>query len=214
MTLRPPALRAAGAAQARKEKTEQVVVSAVRGESHVLGLNFRLLGARSPFGNQPLLLRPDLRREEFRVDTALGEAAGDELEAGLAGGAPHVAELLLVFVEAPDAADARGDVVAEELAHEVLEAVVAGGEDDEVGGNDGAARHLCAVGDEAVNVRVRDDGDLAVDDEVGAADVEVVAAAGLQVLELPAVVLMVEAEAGAPQARVNRKGAAPDAASP
>jgi hypothetical protein len=87
-------------------------------------------GAWGSGRHQALLFRLDLKRKVFRVDPALGEAAGDEPQAGLAGGHPHVAQFLLRFVDAPDGADALSDGVAEELADEVFEAEVAGREDD------------------------------------------------------------------------------------
>src|SRR3954454_757963 len=49
-----------------------------------------------PARQQPLLDRLDLKRQMFRADAALREAAGDEPEAGLAGARVHVAQFLAV----------------------------------------------------------------------------------------------------------------------
>src|SRR6266436_674063 len=80
----------------------------------------------------------DLQGQIARVDPALREAAGREPEPILRRPRPHVAQLAAV-VEAPYRADAVGDSVAQCYAHELLLALVAGGDDDEVG------RHCRAV---------------------------------------------------------------------
>jgi hypothetical protein len=54
----------------------------------------------------------DLQREIFRVDAALGEAAGDEPKARLRGSREHVAQLLSV-AESPNRTNAASNVVAE-----------------------------------------------------------------------------------------------------
>src|SRR5437762_12694664 len=70
-------------------------------------------------GQQPYLAGLDLQREVLRVDAALGEAPGDEPQARLGGAREHVAQLLLV-AEPPDGTDASGNVVAEQLANQIL----------------------------------------------------------------------------------------------
>src|SRR4051794_18632910 len=68
---------------------------------------------------QPFLDGLDLQRQISRVDPALRQAAGDEPEARLRGARVHVAQLL-TLAESPDRADAVGDPLAEQLAHQML----------------------------------------------------------------------------------------------
>src|SRR6266850_5520782 len=139
---------------------------------------------RASGGDQARLARLDLQREVFRVDARLREAAGDEPKARLRGAREHVAQLLAV-AESPDRADARGDVVAEELAHEVLLALPPRRQHDQVGAQYRPVLHAGTFGDELGDVRKLREADLAVGDEVRAADVEVVAAAAREIQELP-----------------------------
>src|SRR4029453_15726045 len=136
--------------------------------------------------DEPGFGRLDLQGEVARVDPALREAPRDEPEAGLRGAHEHVAQLL-PFAEAPDRADARGDLVAEELRYEVLLSFPACGEHDEVG-----------ILEQSLELVYLREADLAFGDEVGAADVEVVAAAGREVHELPAGVVLAEVETKSP----------------
>src|SRR5437762_8577878 len=80
-------------------------------------------------GQQPYLAGLDLQREVLRVDAALGEAPGDEPQARLGGAREHVAQLLLI-AESPDGADASRDIVAEQLANQVLLSFVAACQQD------------------------------------------------------------------------------------
>src|SRR3954469_3336092 len=116
----------------------------------------------------------DLEREVFGVDPALREAAGDEPQAGLRRALEHIAQLLS-FAEAPDRADAGGDLGSEELFDQVLLAFPARGEHHQIG--------IFQQRSQVVELRQVD---LALGDKVGAADFEVVAAAGDKVHELPA----------------------------
>ena len=94
------------------------------------------------------------------------------------------------------------DVCAEQLSHQLFLALVAGGEHDQVGGDDLAVLHPRAVGGEAVDIGKLLQRDIALDDQVGAADIEIIAAAAGEVFELPAGVVFaeIELEAGALQA--------------
>src|SRR5262249_46204490 len=67
---------------------------------------------------------------------------------------------------------------------------------DQIGVEDVAVAKSGAVGDEFRDVEELDQRDVAVDDQVGAADVEIIAAAAGQILELPtsAVVSKIEPE--------------------
>src|SRR5581483_8454071 len=64
----------------------------------------------------------DLQGEVFRVDAALGEAAGDEPQARLRRALERVAQPL-AFAEAPHRADALGRLAAEELRDQRLRAL-------------------------------------------------------------------------------------------
>src|SRR5262249_59753963 len=75
----------------------------------------------------------DLQRKIFRVDAALGEAAGDKPKARLRGSREHVAQLLSV-AESPNRTDAASYVVAEQFADQMLRPLVARGQHDQVGG--------------------------------------------------------------------------------
>src|SRR5207237_6923891 len=86
---------------------------------------------KNVFRNQARLASLDLQGKVFRVDARFGEAAGDEPQSRLRGAREHVAQLLAV-AESPDRADARRDLIAEELAHQLLLALPAGGEDDQI----------------------------------------------------------------------------------
>jgi len=130
----------------------------------------------------------------------LREAAADEPQAGLAGGRPHVAQLLLFLVDSPYRTDAFGNAVAEQLADEVFQAQVTGRQHDQIRAGRPAAAHPGSCRDECVDVRELHQADLALDDQVRAPDVEVVAPAALPVLELPTcLVLGIDLEAGARQ---------------
>jgi hypothetical protein len=80
------------------------------------------------------------------------------------------------------------------FSHQMLLALVAGRQHDQVGRQQVAAAQPCALGDEPGDVGELHQADRAVDDQVGAADIEVVPAAAGQVLELPARAVRAEIE--------------------
>ena len=121
------------------------------------------------------------------------EAAGDEPQAGLAGARIHVAQLLAV-AKTPDGADALDDRVAEQFAHQLFLALVAGRQHDQIGGDGLAVLHPRALGDKAVDIGKLLQRDLALDDQIRAADVEIIAAAAGEIFELPAGVVFAEIE--------------------
>ena len=85
------------------------------------------------------------------------EAAGDEPQARLRGARVHVAQFL-VRAKIPDRADAARDIVAEQFAHQVLLALVAGRQHDQIGSDCLAAAQPHAFGDELVDVaKLRDE---------------------------------------------------------
>ena len=143
-------------------------------------------------GQQSDLAGLDLQREIFRVDAALGEAAGDEPEAGLRGARIHVAQFL-VLAKSPDRADAVGDLVAEQFAHQMFLALVAGRQHDQIGGKRLAAGHPCAFRNEFFDIGKLPERDIA-DDQIGTADVEIIAAAAGEIFELPAGAVFAEIE--------------------
>ena len=144
-------------------------------------------------GQHALLAGLDLEGQILGVNATLGKTAGDEPEAGLRGAREHVAQLLPI-AKTPDGAEAGGDVVAEQLANQVFLALIAGRQHDQVGGKRGAATHACSLGDELGDVGPLGQGYGAIDDQIGAADVEIVSAAAGEVFELPARAVLAEVE--------------------
>src|SRR5256885_5351055 len=88
------------------------------------------------------LPRLEVQREVERVVAALHQVAAVEPEAGLFRRLPHVAELAFPWTggvlgggaESPHRAHALGDFGGDELRRPLDHVAVAGGEDDEVGG--------------------------------------------------------------------------------
>src|SRR5882762_6054200 len=144
-------------------------------------------------GQKPYLAGLDLQREILRVDATLGEAPGDEPQARLGGAREHVAQLLFI-AESPDGADASGNLVAEQLANQILLSFVAACQHDQVRGERIAASHPRPLGDEPGEIRKLHQSYLAGNDQIGTADIEVVAAAAGEVLELPAGSVLPEIE--------------------
>ena len=93
------------------------------------------------------------------------------------------------------------DGFAEQQPHQFLLALVAGRQHDQIGGDGLAVLHPGAVGDKAFDIGELLQLDIALDDQVGAADVEIIAAAAGEVFELPAGIVLaeIELEAGARQ---------------
>src|SRR6266852_9561697 len=127
------------------------------------------------------------------MDAALRQTAGDEPQAGLRSARVHVAQFL-ALAESPDRADAIDDLVAEQFAHQFFLALVAGRQHDQIGGKRFAALHPRALGDKTLDIGKLLQGDLAADDEIRAADVEIIAAAAGEIFELPAGVAVAEIE--------------------
>ena len=142
---------------------------------------------------QPQLARLDLQAEIFGVDAALGKASGDEPQARLGRAHEHVAQLL-ALAKTPDRADPGGHLGAKELADQTFLSLIASRQHDQVGGENLAASHPRAIGDEFSDVGKLRQPHLAVDDQIGAADVEIIAAAARQVFELPAGAVVAEIE--------------------
>src|SRR5579862_9097282 len=159
------------------------------------------LPGRGPGRYYPGLASLDLQRQELGVDPALGEAARGKPEALLAGAAPHVPELPLVVVT-PDGPDALCDRVAEEPPHEILLAEISGREDHGISLQSGAVGQLQAIGREGCDVVELDQAYLPVDQQLRAADIQVIAASAPQVLHLESGVVgaVIELEANRSQA--------------
>src|SRR5690606_36302300 len=132
--------------------------------------------ATSVLRHQSFFDRLDLQRQIFGVDAALREAAGHEPEPLLCGALPHVAHLA-VLADAPHLADLVRDLVAEETAHQFLLRVVTRRKHQQVSRHDAAVLQPRPFGHEALDVVELQQADLAVDDEAGAAGVEIIAAA-------------------------------------
>src|SRR5215813_167704 len=108
-------------------------------------------GRLTAMRQQSFLDRLDLQRQIFRIDAALRKAAGNEVEASLAGARIHVAQLLL-GAKAPDRADARSDDLAEQLLHQLFLRPIAGCKHDQIGLDRVATLEPCAVGDKALDI--------------------------------------------------------------
>src|SRR5258706_13450772 len=67
----------------------------------------------------------------------------------------------------------------------MLLAIAAARQEDQVGGKRLAALHPGAFGDKGFDIRKLPQPDLAAHDQIGAADVEIVAAAAREIFELP-----------------------------
>src|SRR5262249_52721806 len=133
----------------------------------------------------------------FRVDAALREAARDEPKARLRSSREHVTQFSSI-AESPNRADAGGNIIPEQFADQMLLPLVACRQHDQVGGKHLAATHERACRHEGGDIGELRQSDLAFDDQIRTADIEVVAAAG-EVLELPpgSVFAEIELEAAA-----------------
>ena len=142
---------------------------------------------------QPQLAGLDPQGKIFGINPALGKAAGDEPQTGLRRAHEHVAQFL-ALAEAPDRADPARNLATKELAHQVLLPLIAGRQYDQIGREQFAISHPCTFGVESRDIRKLCQPHLAVDDQIGATDVEIIAAAARQVLELPAGAAFAEVE--------------------
>src|SRR4029077_18579785 len=144
-------------------------------------------------GQQPGLAGLDLQAEILGVDAALGETAGDEPEPRLPGAHEHVAQLL-VIAESPDRADAGGNIFAEQSADLVLQPLVAGRQHDQIGGEGVAVAHRRSLREEPGDMGKLPQPDLVSANQIGPADIKVIAAAAGEALELPAGSVVTEIE--------------------
>ena len=143
---------------------------------------------------QPFLDRLDLQREIFRVDPALREAAGDEPQAGLRRCACTCCAAPGRRRSPRSGRRASATSSPNSLRTSSSCALVAGRQHDQVGGERLAVLHPRAVGDEpSMSANCRSP-ISPLDDQVGAADVEIIAAAAGEIFELPAGVVLAEVE--------------------
>src|SRR5262249_59478083 len=144
-------------------------------------------------GQQAHLAGLDLEAEISRVDAALREAARDEPKARLRRSREHVAQFLPI-AESPNRPDAAGNIIAEQFADQILLPLVARCQHDQVGGKRFPATHARSCRHEAGDIGELRHSDLAFDDQIRTADIEVVTAAAGEVLELPAGSVFAEIE--------------------
>src|SRR5271157_1824826 len=137
--------------------------------------------------------RLDLEREEMRVDARVRETAPDDPETPLRRRAEHVGEFA-VRGDAPDLANLPGDVFAQEVSQVLARRLITGGGDEQIGGSDTPVLQARAASDEAVDVVVLDQADVAVDDQFRAATLEVVSAVTAAELHLMAGFVLTEIE--------------------
>src|SRR6266702_120744 len=146
-----------------------------------------------------------LQGKELRVMARLMQIAAVEPQAFLLRRLPHVALFAFpwagvlgrVRAEPPDLADLVGRVPADEVGHKAVHRAVAGRMDDYIGG-----QFLAIVDPDAVRRDFLDltcgQLDLAVDDEVRGADIDVIAGAAPQIFhEQPGIIVAeIEPETG------------------
>ena len=75
----------------------------------------------------------DLQCNVAAIDTALRKCPAGKPQARLPRAGPHVAEFLRLAVKAPDRSDTLGDGFAEARAYNVIQALVAGSQNNQVG---------------------------------------------------------------------------------
>src|SRR3546814_16080946 len=114
------------------------------------------------------------------------ERSTSKPEAGLLRFRPHVVEFVRFRIDAPDRADAGSNVVAEQLLDQIGEALVPGGENDEIEGPAGAALQPDAIRLEGLDILILDQSHFAGDPKIRAADVEIIAPAAGEVFRRPA----------------------------
>src|SRR5215475_544582 len=151
-----------------------------------IAISETLSGVRKgPNSGQAYLAGLYLQREILGVDAALGQTASDKPEARLRRARKHVAQLQFI-AKSPDGADAGGNTVAKQLANQILLPFVAGRQHDQVGGEHIAGAHPRSLCDELDDIGKLHQSYLTFNDQIGTADIEIVAAATCEVLELPA----------------------------
>src|SRR5439155_19790624 len=116
---------------------------------------------------------------------ALSETAGYEPEALLSSACEHVAQLRFI-AESPDRANARGNVIAKQFANQIFLAFVAGRQHYQIGGKRFTSAHPRSLCDEGCDIGKLHQPYLTFNDQIGTADIEVVAATTGEILELPA----------------------------
>src|SRR5262245_5018818 len=105
----------------------------------------------------------------------------------------------LSIAESPNRADAGANIIPEQFADQMLLPLVACRQHDQVGGKRLAATHERACRHEGGDIGELRQSDLALDDQIRTSDIEVVATAAGEVLELPpgSVFAEIELEAAA-----------------
>ena len=114
------------------------------------------------------------------------ERTAGEPQAGLRRADPHVAQFLAVGIEAPDRPDAAGDVGAEQRTDDVILSLVSGRQHHQVGLQRRAVGQLQSIADELPDVIRLDQPDRSVRDQLGTADIEIIAAAAGAEFQRPA----------------------------
>ena len=128
----------------------------------------------------PFLERLDLQREHAGIIPAEGEIAAKEPEAGMARLPPHSPQLALL-VKAPDVFDAVRQRISKDLPRLRAHVLVPGREDDLVRVQLRPVPEAHGVRQDLVDLLALLDLDLAVDDELRRAHVDVIPAAALEV---------------------------------
>src|SRR5262245_16792615 len=144
-------------------------------------------------GQEADLASLDLQGKILRVDAALREAARNEPKPGLCSSREHVAQFLSI-AKSPNRAEAGGNAIAKQSADQILLSLVARREHDQVGSKRFAGTHERPGCHEPGDIRELRQSNLAFNDQIRTADIEVVASAAREILELPARSIFAEIE--------------------
>lgn len=103
---------------------------------------------------QPQLHPLDLQRQRLGIHPALRQSPRQEPQSRLRRALPHVVHFLARLVDAPHRADAPGDVIPEQVRHQLALAEIPGGGDDQVCWQGAAVAQLHPVRLERFDLRV------------------------------------------------------------
>jgi len=136
--------------------------------------------------DQALLTGLDLQCKKPRKDPTLRKTASVEPQP-LCGVASTYCASSPSAPQSPYRADTVRDLIEQQQPHYVLLCPISGREHQKVGMNDAAIAHKRAFRHETLDIAVLDETNFAIDDQVGAADIEVVATAALKITRLETV---------------------------
>src|SRR5260370_17344047 len=157
-----------------------------KGRSELSARSYRLFCKLSRFDGV------DLQRDVVVVGTGLRKGGGGNPQGRVWRAGPHVAKLLRFVIKTPDRPNAFGDGFAEARGYNVIQALVAGGQNDQVGAQRRAIPELQSIGRKMLDVGRLDQTNLLIRDQLGTSDVEIIAPAPRPELEGPASAVFAE----------------------